>query len=369
MARVKAGKLVLGFLVYGLTVSVVVVMAGLWWLDHELKKPSPLSESKLFEVEPGASSGGIAQKLATEGIIEHAFVFKIAARITGAQSGLKAGEYELPPSSSIRDILALMQNGTTFGRRFTIPEGLTSYEIVQILNAIPELGGEVAQIPAEGMLLPNTYDYKRNEDRQQILKRVENAMRRDVLLACGYLHDALDWNAVEAMSNEQFLSYPCPEDVQKKRFDGMEPTVKNVLTLASIVEKETGVEEERKRIAGVFLNRLKNGIALQTDPTVIYAITKGKHKNDGQGPLGRRLLSKDLEIDSPYNTYKYPGLPPGPIANPGRAAIEAVIDPEHHDFIYFVADGTGGHIFAATLEEHNRNVANWRKIRRDKEKK
>ena len=143
-------------------------------------------------------------------------------------------------------------------------------------------------------------------------------------------------------------------------------TIRDVLTLASIVEKETGAPGERRRVAGVFINRLRKGIALQTDPTVIYALTKGKPKNDGKGPLGRRLLRKDLEFDSPYNTYTYPGLPPGPIANPGRASIEAVLNPEKHDFIYFVADGTGGHAFARTLEEHNRNVAKWRKIRKQK---
>jgi UPF0755 protein len=142
-------------------------------------------------------------------------------------------------------------------------------------------------------------------------------------------------------------------------------SLEEVMTLASIVEKETGVAEERKRVAGVFLNRLRRGIPLQTDPTVIYAITLGKHQNEGQGPLGRRLLAKDLEFDSPYNTYKYPGLPPGPIANPGKASIEAVLHPEAHEFIYFVADGSGGHIFARTLEEHNKNVAEWRKIRRE----
>jgi UPF0755 protein len=142
-------------------------------------------------------------------------------------------------------------------------------------------------------------------------------------------------------------------------------TKEEAIVLASIVEKETGHPEERERVAGVFINRLRKGMALQTDPTVIYAITKGEHKNEGKGPLGRRLLLKDLEIDSPYNTYKNPGLPPGPIANPGRASIKATLNPEEHDYIYFVADGTGGHIFSRTLDEHNRNVREWRKIRRE----
>jgi UPF0755 protein len=143
-------------------------------------------------------------------------------------------------------------------------------------------------------------------------------------------------------------------------------TVGDILTLASIVEKETAQADERQTVAGVFLNRLNKGMPLQTDPTVIYAITKGKHKDGGKGPLGRRLLRKDLKIDDPYNTYKYPGLPPGPIANPGKASIEAVINPEENDYIFFVADGTGGHAFARTLKEHNANVAKWRKIRSKK---
>jgi UPF0755 protein len=143
-------------------------------------------------------------------------------------------------------------------------------------------------------------------------------------------------------------------------------TIEQAVVLASIVEKETGVASERPTIAGVFVNRLRRGMPLQTDPTVIYAITKGEIKDDGKGPLGRRLLRKDLEeTDSPYNTYKYPGLPPGPIANPGRAAIEAVLHPEKHDYIYFVADGTGGHAFARTLAEHEANVVKWRQVRKE----
>ena len=143
-------------------------------------------------------------------------------------------------------------------------------------------------------------------------------------------------------------------------------SIEQAITLASIVEKETGMASERARIAGVFINRLKRGMPLQSDPTVIYALTKGVVKEEGMGPLGRRLLRKDLsETDSPYNTYKYPGLPPGPIANPGRAAIEAVLHPEQHDFLYFVADGKGGHVFATTLTEHDKNATEWRKIRKE----
>ena len=228
-----------------------------------------------------------------------------------------------------------IHDGDVVERRFTIPEGLTSFEIDTIISKIKDIEKTRTDIPAEGALLPGTYNYKLTETNADVLTRMELAMTQTI--------DEL-WET--RAGNLPFK------------------TKQEALTLASIVEKETGVAEERKRVAGVFINRLRQNIALQTDPTVIYALTKGQPKNEGKGPLGRRLLSKDLEIDSPYNTYKYPGLPPGPIANPGRASIEAVLQPEEHNFIYFVADGSGGHIFAATLDEHNKNVAEWRKIRK-----
>ncbi len=333
----KSGKLFLGFLVYSLTIAVIITLAGIFWLDHEFKKPGPLSAPILFEVPRGASSGGIAELLSYEGAIHDMYIFKYAARVTGAQSDLKAGEYELQPGMSARDILSLLREGKTFQRQFTIPEGLTSYEILNLIMQVEDLKPVLIEPLVEGSLLPETYSYSRGETWADIVRRMENAMQ----------------NTIKEL---------WPKRVENLPFS----TPEEAMVLASIVEKETGVSEERKRVAGVFINRLKRGIALQTDPTVIYAITKGEHKNDGKGPLGRRLLTKDLKIDSPYNTYKYPGLPPGPIANPGRASIEAVLDPEEHDFIYFVANGTGGHIFAKTLEEHNRNVAQWRKIRRRK---
>ena len=184
-------------------------------------------------------------------------------------------------------------------------------------------------------MLPETYNYTKAESRADILQRMRSAQQA-----------AIDELWPKRAAN---LPFDTPEDA---------------LILASIVEKETGVGGERARIAGVFVNRLRIGMALQTDPTVIYALTMGKHKNDGQGPLGRRLLSKDLKVDSPYNTYRYPGLPPTPIANPGRAAIEATLNPEENDYFYFVADGTGGHVFSKILDEHNANAAKWRKIRK-----
>lgn len=335
-----AGKFTLGLMVYGFTAALIISIIGGVWAVQEYKKSGPLSENRLVDIPSGSSNMQIASILSDEGVFDgerDALLFKIAGRVTGAASALKAGEYEIPAGISIKDTLALLKNGKTYARRVTLREGLTSYEIVQKINGVEELSGVVADIPAEGSLLPETYDYRLDEDRNAVIKRMSDAMTK---------------TAQELW----------PTRAQNLPFDSLEEAI----TLASIVEKETAVADERKRVAGVFVNRLRKGIALQTDPTVIYAITKGKHKNDGKGPLGRRLLLKDLEVDSPYNTYKNAGLPPGPIANPGKASIEAVLTPETHDYIYFVADGTGGHVFAKTLSEHNANVAKWRKIRRSK---
>lgn len=350
----KAGlRFLLGLFVYASTTFVVLGALGFWWAASQFSAPGTLQEPKLITIESGTGLRSIATMLEDEGAIENGYIFVFGTRILGAQGDLKAGEYELQPGMSARDIMMVMREGETMKRRFTIREGLTSFEVVRLLNGVEELSGDVKDIPTEGVLLPNTYDYQLNESRADILIRLEEEMERIVLPACQILLEKVAGTLLSDM-----LDMKCPPAPAPLK------TVGDVLTLASIVEKETGVPEERRAVAGVFINRLQRGMALQTDPTVIYAITKGEHKNDGKGPLGRRLLSKDLQYDSPYNTYKYPGLPPGPIANAGKASIEAVLNPEQHDYIYFVADGTGGHVFAKTLSEHNRNVAKWRKIRR-----
>lgn len=335
-----APKLALGFSVSIFTTLIILGVVAVFWGLVEYNKAGPLAEAKLIDIPSGSSNVKIAQILQNEGVFDDEkdmLLFKISGRLTGASSKLKAGEYEVPAGISIAGALELLEDGKTFARRVTLREGLTSYEIVRLLNGVEELTGDVKAIPAEGSLLPETYDYRLEEERGAILTRMAEAMEE----------------AKEAL---------WPTRVEGLPFK----TLEEAIVLASIVEKETGVAEERRRVAGVFINRLRRGIPLQTDPTVIYAITKGKHKNEGKGPLGRRLLLKDLEVNSPYNTYKNAGLPPGPIANPGRASIEAVLNPESHDYIYFVADGTGGHVFAKTLKEHNNNVAKWRKIRRAK---
>ncbi|MBX2835146.1 MAG: endolytic transglycosylase MltG [Micavibrio sp.] len=343
----------------------VIGVAGVFlWAQHHYNKAGMNAEMLEIHVERGSNIGGVADILVNKGVIEQPLIFQIAGRISGKASKIKAGEYEIEVGASMGEILNKLVDGDTLARRFTVREGLTSYEIVRIIKSVEDLSGEIKDIPPEGSLFPSTYDYQRGESREAVVARMAIKMKENLLDACGYLLGTLDWDKIEAMDFEDFKSYSCPEDTEKAQFKGLKPTIGDVLNLAAIVEKETGVAEERRTVAGVFENRLDKGIALQTDPTVIYALTMGRHKNDGKGPLGRRLLSKDLKVDNPYNTYKYPGLPPTPIANPGRAAIDAVIDPEQHDYIYFVADGAGGHVFSKTLAEHNRNVKKWRKIRK-----
>lgn len=308
---------------------------GIWtW-----QAPGPLTAETRVVIEHGTSVGGIARNLKNAHVIGHPWLFRIGVRLTGQQGDLKAGEYAFSPGVSMGSVVAKIARGDVFRRVFTIAEGLTSWQAQEILDHTEGLTGALAETPPEGSLLPQTYQFMAGDTKQTAVLQMQKAM-----------NDTLDllWSGRDA-------------DIPVN-------TPQEAITLASIVEKETGVATERARIAGLFENRLKAGVALQSDPTVIYALTKGHIQSEGMGPLGRRLLAKDLEVDSPYNTYKNPGLPPGPIANPGKDAIVAVLHPEHHDYMYFVADGTGGHVFAKTLEEHNVNVAKWRKIRREAER-
>lgn len=318
------------FSLFLLGLAAIAVVGGVA-VNHYLS-PGSLEENKLVLIERGNGVSAIANKLAAEGVISQPLLFKIIARFKGS---LKAGEYDFPAQISMAEAIQMMEEGQVFDRKITIPEGLTSYQIVELLKAREDLSGEIKSIPAEGSLLPDTYHFVTGEKRQDKIDQMQKAMI----------------NAIDELWEGRAKNLPLK-------------TKKEAIILASIVEKETGVAGERARVAGVFINRLRKGIPLQTDPTVIYALTKGKIQNKGKGPLGRRLLRKDLEIDSPYNTYKNAGLPPGPIANPGYAALKATLNPEQHEYIYFVADGTGGHVFAKTLAAHNRNVAKWRKIRR-----
>lgn len=328
-------KFVIFKIVISLFILAVAVMGGVAYYAYSaFQIPSKNINEKLVTVPKGAGTMAIADQLRAEQIISDPYVFVVAAKFLPPADTIKAGEYQFQPHISMQDVIAKLKKGETYKRKFTIAEGLTSYTILEKLKTVPDVQIIDIALPAEGSLLPDTYQYEKNETVPSIIARMQDAQKK-------------------------LLEREWPNRDQNLPFS----TIEEAITLASIVEKETGVAEERKRIAGVFINRLRQGMPLQTDPTVIYALTNGQPKNDGQGPLGRRLLLKDLEIDSPYNTYQNVGLPPGPIANAGRDAILAVLHPEPHDFLYFVADGTGGHVFAKTLDEHNRNVTNWRKIR------
>lgn len=322
-------------LIVSLFILALICAGGVAYFGYtHFMTPSSITTEKLVTVSKGAGTLVIAEQLKTEQIISDPYVFAVVAKLLPPQGTIKAGEYQFFPNTSMADVIAKLKKGETYKRKFTIPEGLTSFEILEKLKTVPDLGIVEIAIPSEGSLLPDTYQYEKNETIAAIIARMQSAQKKLI---------EKEWGG-----RDQNLPFT---------------TIEEALTLASIVEKETGVAEERSRIAGVFVNRLRQGMPLQTDPTVIYALTNGQHKNDGQGPLGRRLLLKDLEIDSPYNTYQNVGLPPTPIANAGRDAILATLHPEPNDFLFFVADGTGGHMFARTLAEHNQNVANWRKIR------
>jgi len=327
-------KPLLGFFVYAATVAIIVGVIAILWANHQFTKPQNIAAPTLLEIERGMGVSAIAHKLEEAALIDNRLIFAAGVRAKGWQRDLQAGEYKIAAQSSMRDIAQQFKEGKTYKRLITIREGLTSFEIVRLLNESDQLTGEIRTIPPEGTLLPETYNIQKGETRADLLVRMARAML-----------DALDEEWEERADNLPIT------------------TKKEALILASIIEKETGKPEEHRAVAGVFINRLRKNMPLQTDPTVIYAITMGKHENDGKGPLGRRLLRKDMAVDSPYNTYKYSGLTPGPIANPGLAAIKAALNPESHDYIYFVADGTGGHVFAKTLAEHNKNAAEWRKIR------
>ena len=327
-------KFLLGIIVF----VALAISAAAIYSTHKFTSAGPLTSEKILVIPKGAGVLGMADLLAREDVISNKYVFAVYSKLTGTSAKLQAGEYQFPPHIEMTAVMAKIARGDIYQRNFTIPEGKTSFEIVEILKNVPNLTGEISEVPKEGSLLPNTYSYHSNDSRASKIALMQQEMTKAI--------DEL-WPARET--------------------DLPFTTKQEAITLASIVEKETGVAHERKRVAGVFVNRLRVGMLLQTDPTVIYGLTKGAHKNEGQGPLGRRLLIKDLQTPNPYNTYLNPGLPPGPIANPGRASIEAVLHPEKHNYLFFVADGKGGHIFAATLDEHNRNVATWRQIRRSQE--
>ena len=327
-------KLILTLAVLTITVTAGLVLYGF----NQFNKLSGNNDARFIVIEKGMGTFQIATLLSNQSIIDDPYVFTMASKIISPDVSLKAGEYEFKPQTRMEDTILKLKRGDVYKRFVTIPEGLTSFEIIERLKSTPDVVWQETPIPPEGSLLPDTYQIKKGESVTSLITRMQAA--RDQVL--------------EEAWNTRMPDLPISSKEE-------------AVILASLIEKETGVPSERQRIAGVFINRLRLGMPLQTDPTVIYAITKGQHQNDGKGPLGRRLLLKDLQIDSPYNTYKVIGLPPTPIANAGRDSIKAALNPESHDYIFFVADGTGGHAFAKTLSEHNQNVAKWRAIRKTEE--
>lgn len=294
-----------------------------WWAPGPLDKPTTVT------IEQGATLGDARTALVKAGAVSSGGSFYYLARLLGGGDPIQAGEFEVPAGMSASRILDMLQHGQPLQRLITIPEGMPSILVHERLAALKYATGP-APLPAEGSILPDSYTFERGEARTAILARMIAAMDREL---------AKLWAARKG---------DCPV-----------ATPAEAVTLASIVEKETGKPSERPMVAGVYCNRLKIGMKLDADPTVIYPITKGK-------PLGRRIRRSELNAITGYNTYREPGLPAGPIANPGRQSIAAVLNPARTDALYFVADGTGGHVFAATLAEHNANVAKWYKLRRQR---
>jgi len=366
-------------------VALIVVGGLITWANNKFKAEGPMETAQFFEVKNGAIFRTVAQNLADQGIVEYPSLFRMGAEYTERSGKLKYGNYEIPAYASMEQVLKIITEGgqssfkysvnfviggsgselrlseknagdsgssvierfavgeevtpiyaelvaakTPIAYRVIVPEGLTSWQVVEGLKGADFLEGELAGIPAEGSLAPDSYDVSRGAARERMIERMTLAQER-ILTELWELRDG-------------DLPFSTPEEA---------------LILASIIEKETGVTSERELVASVFVNRLQRGMKLQTDPTVIYGITKGR------GSLGHGLRRSELRRETPYNTYQIAGLPPTPIANPGVAAIKAALQPAQSEFIFFVADGTGGHAFAKTLSEHNANVRKWRAIEAD----
>ncbi|MCJ2064781.1 endolytic transglycosylase MltG [Methylobacterium sp. J-088] len=316
-----------------LTFAVVIAIAamiGITLFQRQVREAGPLAGDKVVVIPP-SGTGEIADALKREGVIDHTGLFEFAARF-GGRPALRAGEYMFKAHASIADALDTIATGRQVQHAITFPEGLTSEQIVTRLNENDVLTGEINEIPPEGSLLPDTYKFERGATRQKIVDLMKTK-QREVL-------------------NQIWLRRSADVPVR---------TPAEMVTLASIVEKETGRADERPRVAGVFINRLNKRMKLQSDPTIVYGLVGGR------GTLGRGIMRSEIDRPTPYNTYVIEGLPPGPIANPGKAALEAVANPSRTKDLFFVADGTGGHAFADSLEAHQRNVARWRAVEKSRQ--
>lgn len=329
----QKGGAVKSFLIFvaGLALLAAAVLgAGGYLAWREAKQPGPAETATIVMLKPGGTVSSIADELRHAGVIRYAELFTAVVRVKRAQNKLKAGEYEIPAGASVMDIINILIEGKSILHSFTAPEGLTTAQILRLVSADETLQGEITITPEEGELLPETYAFTRGETRDAMIRRMIKA--QDDLMDRLWPERALE------------LPFSTPQEA---------------IILASIVEKETRVPEERKRIAAVFVNRLKKNMRLESDPTIIYGLTAGE-------PMGRGLRQSELRRETPYNTYLIIGLPPTPIGNPGRASIEATLNPADTQDLFFVADGSGGHAFASNLRDHERNVAAWRRLERER---
>lgn len=320
---VVAGSAFFTFLI----VVAVAIGATLYVGRHRFEAPGPLVQDKIVNIPKGLGTRDISDLLVREGVIDQPYVFVGGVAVLKARGDLKHGEYKFPAHASVAEVIGTLIDGKVVQHAVTVAEGLTSEQIVDKLQENTVLTGQIKEVPAEGSLMPETYKFTRGTTREQVIQRMQQADKRAV---------------------QEIWEHRDPELPLKSPAE--------LVTLASIVEKETGRPEERSRVAAVFVNRLRRHMRLQSDPTIIYGLMGGK------GSLGHPILKSEKEQPTPYNTYVIEGLPPGPIANPGRASLEAVAQPARTKDLYFVADGSGGHVFAETYEQHQKNVAKLRAL-------
>jgi UPF0755 protein len=329
--RARHPAVIIGNAVFTFLILLSILIGGALFVGKaRFEEPGPLQQDKIVNIPRGLGTRDIADLLEREGVIDQPWVFIGSVLVLKAKEGLKYGEYQFARRASVRDVVDTITEGKVVQHALTIPEGLTSEQIVARLLQNDALAGSIKEIPPEGSLLPETYKFTRGTSRAAVLERMERAASRALQEA--WQHRMPD------------LPLKSPQEL---------------LTLASIVEKETGKPDERTRVAAVFINRLKQKMRLQSDPTIIYGLTGGK------GSLGRPIMKSEIEQPTPYNTYVIEGLPPGPIANPGLASLEAVANPARTKELYFVADGNGGHLFSETYEQHQKNVTRLRGIERE----
>jgi UPF0755 protein len=322
----------LNFVMSMVTLVTIGAVALVYYAFHEYQSPGPLEADTTFMVREGAGIKEIGTGLERKGIISQARIFNGVSQFLLDNKALRHGEYEIKAHASMLDIMELLKSGKSIQYSVTLPEGLTVKQIFKKIADDPVLEGDLpVDLPPEGSLFPDTYKFTRGYQRAAVVEQMKAAQAKIL------------------------------DEVWAKRDKDLPiATKEDLLILASIVEKETGKADERPQVASVFLNRLKKGMRLQSDPTIIYGLYGG----DGK-PVDAAILKSEITKETPYNTYVIKGLPPTPIANPGRAALEAVANPSHTTYLYFVADGTGGHVFASTLEEHNENVKRYRKLKAD----